>query len=502
METWLQEAFQKLPLTDTAKQSIWFESQFDKPLVTEIAVRNDRQQPTDILQYPQLVQPITELRGDENKTIRNWAQIDSCHPKQYFEPENIQDIRAILELCRSKQWKIRVIGRHSPNNIAMTNDCIISLRKMNTIERIDQEKRIVVAQGGTTIKQLNQELAKNQLGLSSLGSISEQTIAGAISTGTHGTGINFSILSTSVLQIELLTPSGELVECSQEEKPTIFKAVVCGLGCLGVITKVTIQCEKAFRLYAIQQPMPFDKVLDNLEDWVGNAEHWRFWWFPYTDKCVVWSANRTNRENTSKPFFVSAWFKERLLGYHSLEAMLYLSTFVPSLIPFINRLYFRMLFDETKEKVDRSDLVFNFDCLFRQHVDEWAIPRRHTVEALKRLRNLIETSGLYVHFPIEVRFTASDDIWLSPSYGRESCWIGIIIYRPYSKDVPYQHYFEQFEQIMRSLDGRPHWAKPHGCNASELSKMYPRFADFQQVREELDPEHLFSNSYIDRILDG
>ncbi|EME30498.1 L-gulonolactone oxidase [Galdieria sulphuraria] len=490
---WLLQALNSLPLKESIQDDILMESQLD--YATDLCVE------TEPCPVPQIL-PVS-LKGQENMTIQNWAHIESCKPKQYFEPETVEDVGRVIEHCRKNNWKLRVFGTgHSPNNIAMTEDCILSLRKMNRIENIDKEQKTVIAQGGTTIKQLNQELAKHQLGLSSLGSISEQTIAGAISTGTHGTGINFAILGANIVQLELFTATGERLLCSETEQPDIFKAAVCGLGCLGIIVKVKIQCEKAFRLYAIQEPLSLDKVLDNMDDWLRSAEHWRFWWFPHTDKCVVWTANRTERPKTPQPSFISAWFKERLLGYHSLEAMLYLATFAPSLIPIINRLYFRLLFDEKKEKVDQSDKVFNFDCLFRQYVDEWAIPRRHTVEAMKRLRNLIETSGLYVHFPIEVRFTSADDIWLSPSYGRESCWIGIIMYRPYSKDVPFKYYFEQFEQIMQSLDGRPHWAKPHGCNSSQFSKMYPRFLEFKQIRERLDPEHIFSNQYIDRVLDG
>ncbi|KAK4525760.1 hypothetical protein GAYE_SCF16G3669 [Galdieria yellowstonensis] len=491
--SWLSEALNTLPIKESVRDDILMEAKLDSATEQETPLTS-----TDILV------PVS-LNQQENKTLQNWAHIESCKPKRYFEPETVEDIEVIVEQCRSNNWKLRVFGAgHSPNNIAMTNDCIVSLKRMNRIENIDEEQKTVTAQGGTLIKQLNQELAKHNLGLSSLGSISEQTIAGAISTGTHGTGINFSILGASVLELELFTASGKRLLCSETEHPDIFKAALCGLGCLGIILRVKIQCEKAFRLYAVQQPYSLDQVLEHLDDWLRSSEHWRFWWFPHTDRCVVWTAQRTNQSPTAVSSLsrISAWFKERLLGYHSLEAMLYLATFAPFMIPFINRLYFRLLFEEKKEKIDQSDKVFNFDCLFRQYVDEWSIPLRHTVEAMKRLRNLIETSGLYVHFPVEVRFTKADDIWLSPSYERESGWIGIIMYRPYSKDVPFQYYFRQFEQIMQSLDGRPHWAKPHGCNSTQLQKMYPRFSEFKQIRENLDPEHIFSNQYIDRILDG
>lgn len=165
------------------------------------------------------------------------------------------------------------------------------------------------------------------------------------------------------------------------------------------------------------------------------------------------------------------------------------------------QVYRKLMFDRPKHVEDVAHKVFNFDCLFKQYVTEWAIPIEHTEKALEGLKSLIAQHKFKVHYPIEVRFVKGDDIWLSPSYGGDTCWIGIIMYRPYGKDVPYKAYFEAFEALMESFSGRPHWAKVHQWTAETCRKNYPKFNAFCKVRSAMDPHRIFSNSYMERIFD-
>lgn len=354
---------------------------------------------------------------------------------------------------------------------------------------------------------MNKFLEAEGLGLKNLGSISDQTIAGAISTATHGTGIGYGILATDVTKLQFINGLGKIVEASKEDKDdSLFKAVLCSLGVLGVITEVTIQVEPMKHLDALEYPLTSKEVEGNLDKVIRGAEHSRFWWFPHSQKCVVWQANKTQPDKrliTSKHLKQKVRARyEKLVGYYSLEAVLYASTYLPAVIPYVNRVYRRLLFNSIKHTEDVTYKLFNFDCLFKQYVTEWAIPIERTANAMAGLRELLAKHRFRVHYPIEVRFVKGDDIWLSPSYGGDSCWIGIIMYRPYGKDVPYQAYFSAFEELMESLGGRPHWAKTHEWTSEQCRKSYPKFDAFLQLRAAHDPRKLFSNSYTERVFDS
>jgi L-gulonolactone oxidase len=196
----------------------------------------------------------------------------------------------------------------------------------------------------------------------------------------------------------------------------------------------------------------------------------------------------------------TSWWRDRFLGYHVLQAAYALSLWCRWLVPGINRMAYRVLYDRRVETVDVSHHVFNFDCLFQQYVDEWAVPRDRAAEALRRLDQVIESKGYTAHFPVEVRFVARDEFWLSPCYGQESVFIGIIAYRPYGFRVEHERYFADYESVMRACGGRPHWAKAHGVVAREFANMYPRFGEFCSLRSQLDPAGLFMNAYLMRCL--
>ncbi|KAF0424574.1 L-gulonolactone/D-arabinono-1,4-lactone oxidase [Gigaspora margarita] len=289
------------------------------------------------------------------------------------------------------------------------------------------------------------------------------------------------------------------MHCSETMNSDVFKATLCNLGALGIITQVTIQCETAYLLEANQIPVKLNYILDNLDAIVHSAEHVRFWWFPHTDDCIAWKANRTNKKPLPQKL---SYIHDTLFGFHLLQFVLYLSRFRSSTIPKINQLIFSFKFSKPIHFIDDSYKVFCFDCLFSQYVNEWAIPIEKAKYAIKDLKRWIETNEISVHCPVEIRFVDQDDIWLSPAYGRKVCYIGIIMYRPYYQPVPYRKYWAGYESIMRSYDGRPHWAKTHTMFRSELEKVYPKFQSFIELQKQLDPTGLFLNPYLRRHLFG
>lgn len=336
--------------------------------------------------------------------------------------------------------------------------------------------------------------------------------------GTHGTGFNTGIIADYVTEIRLIVPSGDIVVCSRNSQQEVFLSVLCGLGALGVIVEVSVQCEPKFYLHQLTYPSTLDSVLERLDENVESCDHFRFLWFPHTDYVSVSITNRVNgkflnlsdlnpggrrlSESSDEsddrfehlslsnsygaiPYRLSSdrgllqravdWLVTYGVGYHLLQLAYWASTFLPSLVPSINRFAFWFLYSTNHVQLDISHKIFNFECLFKQYVNEWAIPRcvsfltghiltylcRNRTEAvLRELKQEIEASHtFYAHFPVEVRFCRSSEIYLSPTYGRDTTYINIICYRPYGKFVPHWQYWDLYERIVKKAGGRPHWAK-------------------------------------------
>ncbi|KAG0197736.1 hypothetical protein BGX33_000360 [Mortierella sp. NVP41] len=472
-----------------------------------------------------LLQKELQALSTPNKIFQNWAQTFRCMPEQYYTPSTEEEIIKIIHLARISGKHVKAIGTgHSPSDLACTDGFMINTDKLNNLIKVDEKNMTITVQAGMKLHKLHDILELHDLAMSNLGSISDQSVAGIMSTATHGTGAKYSSMCASVLALTLITATGETISCSKTEKADIFNAAVCSLGALGIITRMTLQCEPAFRLENKQEPAKLDDVLNNLDSIIHSAEHVRLWWYPHTDNVVVWRANRTTKE-ISRP--AASWRTSQWFSTHLYQGLLYICRFIPRLIPTLSRFMFWATQSKPIERVDDSVKVFNFDCLFPQYVNEWSIPWSRTAEALRALDQFIESgtikdnnnahnanaaekmqstgavkkeTPLNVHFPIEIRFVKKDDVWLSPAYGVDSCYIGIIMYRPYGKPVPYKRFWSGYEKIMASFDGRPHWAKAHSVTPEGLEESYPKMKEFSAIRQRLDPEGMFLNNYLRRHL--
>jgi len=403
-------------------------------------------------------------------TLTNWSETFSIQPELYFLPRDVEEIREILLLSKTNRKRLRVVGRcHSPSDIAFCTDYMMSLKLMNRVLQISLENLTVKVEAGITLTKLNSELEKHDMALPVLPSLSDVTVGGAINTATHGSGIGYQVLSAYVIELELITCSGGVVKCSKEDKSDIFFSVLCGLGSLGVVTVVTLQCEPSYLLYQRRTPSTLDHVLDDLDDHLTQSEHFRFYWFPHTNHVSLDHIVRLPQGSVLPPALppltkfidnITTWFWNYAVGYHALEFAYYVSTMVPAITPWINRIWFFLQFSKETERIDRSPNIFNFDCLFKQHVYEVSIPVEKTQVVLTELRRYLDRHPhLFVHFPVEVRFVAADDIYLSPAFGRNSCFINVIMYRPYGKTIEYNKWFSALDKIAREAGGRPHWAK-------------------------------------------
>ncbi|KAJ1660107.1 D-arabinono-1,4-lactone oxidase [Dispira simplex] len=357
----------------------------------------------------------------------NWAKTFTCRPEGYYEPKTEKDIEGIIHKARQEKRTVKVFGAgHSPSDLPCGEGYMLNMDKMNRVLEVDRERCIITVEAGMRLQELNAVLHKHVMALSVLGAISEQSIAGAIATATHGTGTQFNTLSSMVQWIRLINGKGEIVECSATLQPELFAAARCHLGALGIITQVTLQCEKAFRLESQQHPIAYQDMMNHFDELVESAEHVKFLWFPYHNRVSICRLSRTSvpKELPEAPPVVIQ--NQQRVEY---EMDLHKCRFDPTLLPDVEQRYWDRHMSQPIRAVDDSFCLFNFDCMFLQYTSEWAVPRDEATRALAHLRNVITKARYPIHFPIEVRVVKHDEIWLSPCYQRDTCYIGAVIYK-------------------------------------------------------------------------
>lgn len=424
---------------------------------------------------------------------KNWAGNQQCAPERIERPSSEEGLIRIVMQATAARQRVKVVGSgHSFTGIALTDGRLVKLDRYNRVLSTDVEKRRVTVQAGVTLWQLNEELDARGLAMENLGDIAYQSIAGAISTATHGTGRSFGGIATQVVGLRLITGDGTPIDCSADSEPEVFHASRVGLGALGVISTVTLQCVPAFNLHAIEMPMRVDEVIESLDMHMRDNDHFEFFWVPNTGWALTKRNNRTDRPLATR----GRWqeFRDDILYANvAFGIVCRIGRLRPSLIPRIAK---AMPTTGRTEYVDKSYRVFASPRLVHFYEMEYGIPIEAATEAFSRVRDYVRQSGLMLSFPVEVRFTAGDDIPLSTASGRDTCYIAIHVYQ----HTHYQQYFEAVEDIMDDYAGRPHWAKLHFQTAETLATRYPEWDAFHKTRARLDPEGRFSNPYLDRVL--
>jgi L-gulono-1,4-lactone dehydrogenase len=425
---------------------------------------------------------------------RNWGRTQQCDPAAVELPGSELEVAEAIRRAAAAGQRVKVVGSgHSFTDIACTDGRMLSLDRLNRVLAVDERARLVTVEAGMTIARLNEELAARGLALPNLGDIDRQSIAGAVATATHGTGARFGGLATFLRGLHLITADGETLRCSPDEEPEVFHVARVGLGALGVVTRVTLQCVPAFTLRHVERRHRLADVLADLDRYVDANEHFEFYWLPHTDSCATIENNRTDEPAQVKSAY-KRWRAEVFYPNYFFGAVVAAGRAAPSLVPRLNAIVAGAL--GTTELIQRSDRVLVSTRLVRFAEMEYAVPRARAREAVDGVREVVERRGLRVSFPIEVRFVAPDDIPLSTASGRDTCYVAVHM----ARGVPYEEYFRGVEAVMDGLDGRPHWGKLHFQTAATLAPRYPEWERFQAVRRKLDPEGRFSNAYLDRVL--
>jgi FAD-linked oxidoreductase len=429
-------------------------------------------------------------------TWRNWAGTATATPARWARPWDTGQIADVVRAAERDGLPVRVVGAgHSFTPAAATTGVAVDLARHAGVVRADTTSGLVTVRAGTTLRELNAALAELGLAMTNLGDIDAQTLAGAISTGTHGTGARYTGIAGQVEALDVVLADGCPVSCSATERPDLFAAARIGLGALGVLDTVTLRCEPAFTLAADERPMPVDELFATFSDLVERHDHVEFHWFPYGRTALVKRNDRLPAGTEPRPLSPLRHYVEyELLENVTLAGMSRLGRAVPRLVRPLHRTVDRAL--STRAYSDRSHRVFVSTRKVRFVESEYALPVTALPDVLAELRAEIPKLADPVMFPIEVRVAAADDIWLSTAYQRDSAYVAVHQYQ----GMPYRRYFALFESIMANVGGRPHWGKLHTLDAGRLAALYPRFADFRAVRRAVDPAGRFANAYTERML--
>ncbi len=424
----------------------------------------------------------------------NWSGYVQCTPKQLAKPATLDELRRIVADSARNGRHIRVVGSgHSFTPLVQTEDVLVSLNNWQGIDDLNLQEGRVKVRAGTKLRALGEALFAHGAALDNLGDIDVQSVAGAISTGTHGTGIKLGSLSTQVEALTLVTAGGDLLECSPAQNPDIFKAAQVSLGLLGVIAYVTLRVVPTKRLHLRVRRARMSDCSINMERYTLGNTHFSFLWRPHTDWVQAKFLNETSdpvRHSQFRRDFTDIVLRNWLNCLISEACRL-----VPPMTATVSKLLAAA--DGNMDEVDYSHRIFATPRMVRFQEMEYSVPVQHLEAIIAEMQACIAIHHFRVHFPIECRFVAADDIWLSPTYQRASAYVAVPVYR----GMEYREYFLHLEEIFCRYQGRPHWGKTHTQTAESLSLLYPRWHDFARIRATHDPRGVFVNSYLRELFD-
>lgn len=430
-------------------------------------------------------------------TWRNWSGLETSTAHEVVTPGDSAAVAALVCRAVTDGRRVKMIGTgHSFTAISAPDDIMVLPHGMTGILSVDRAAMTVTAAAGTPLHVLNHELARLGLSLHNMGDIAEQTLAGAISTGTHGTGGVHASLSAQVSGLEVVTGTGEVLELSRRQHPDVFAAARLGLGALGIITEVTFDVEPLGVLEAHEQTLDWAEGLARYDAFVADNHHVDAYWFPYTDRIQVKANNRLDLTPAeAEPLSdLRTWIDDDLVDNRLFGLVNRLGNARPSLVPRLNRMAARLLSERRYSDVPHKVFTTPRAVVFKEM--EYAVPREAGLTALREVRERIERSTWPVGFPVEIRHTPADDLPLGTSSGRESIYLAFHV----NARADHRHYFAAMEEIMVAHGGRPHWGKVHTRTAGQLAEVYPQFEEFLALRDRLDPHRVFTNPYLRRVL--
>ena len=424
---------------------------------------------------------------------KNWAGNQQSKPFRIERPASESEVVEIIRQAVLNKQRVKVVGSgHSFTGIAVPDEVMIDLTRLNQVCNVDHSGGLITVQAGIVLSDLNAQLEKHQLSMPNLGDVTYQTLAGALSTSTHGTGLQRTGLAAQIRAFKMVTASGDVLVCSPQENAEIFHCGRVSLGSLGVITEVSLNVVPAFNLRAVEQPMRISDVLDNYSQLIEGNDFFEFYWVPHT-KWALTKVNNVSSDAIDSPGRFATWYNKMFLENYAFGVLCRIGRLFPTLIP---KLATILPSSGRVEYVNVSHRIFSSKRLVKFYEMEYSISLDSLVPALREVMHMVDDRGFRISFPVEVRCTGSDDIPFSTSTGRRSAYIAVHMF----KGSEYGEYFSAVEGILRKYEGRPHWGKIHNLNANDISSLYPEYQRFIEVRNQLDPEGVFTNDYLRRVL--
>lgn len=413
----------------------------------------------------------------------NWSGAQVCIPAARLAPNDEAELASML---RTAKGPVRAVGSgHSFSALVPTDGTLLSLSSMSGMISSDAEKLQSEFWAGTRVADMGEPLKKAGLAMPNMADIDYQTIAGAIATSTHGTGPKFGSYSTQVAGLRLVTAGGEVLDLDAQHQPELFNAARVALGSLGIVTRVRLQNRKAFRLRQKQWVQKTEELLEDIDKLIRENDHFEFNAIIHSDVAVAQTQNETTETLTlakagggdgdalGKLAAVDTYFR------NSPNTQASILNFMVKHIDF-------------PDVVDDSYKVFANVRDQRFNEMEYEVPAAAGPACVREVIKTIREQNLRGYIPIEYRYVKGDDIPLSMFSGRDTC--AISVHQFY--DLDYHNFFAQIEPIFWKYEGRPHWGKLHTLNAAQFSKLYPRFKEFLDIRQSLDPSGKFLNAHL------
>lgn len=421
---------------------------------------------------------------------RNWSGRVRARPRQLLKPRDETDLAARIAIAPAP---VRAVGSgHSFTALGQSEGTIALLDAMRGVTAIDTRRREATVLAGTTIRELGEPLAEAGLALANQGDIDAQTIAGAVATGTHGTGARLGSLASQVVGLRLVMADGTVRELTAENDGDTFYAAQVSLGALGIVTSLRLRLETAYRLAERRVDLEFAALDEQLDALIGENRHFEFFWFLYSDRVQAKILQPTDAAATPPAGRVGA-LNEVVVENGLVWLLSNIALYLPRLAPRLSRLAGAM--PSARRRVGPSHRIFPSRRLVRFNEMEYALPREAGPAALREIAAYVKRARPAVFFPLEYRTVAAEEAWLSPFYRRDSVTIAVHRYAR----ADFRPFFDAVEAIFRNHRGRPHWGKLHTRSPAELAELYPRWTDFLAVRQRFDPEGRFLNDYLRRL---
>lgn len=413
---------------------------------------------------------------------RNWSGNLHADPRQILSPQDETELAAMLR--RAQQPRL-FGGSHSFAPLVPSDDTLISLEAFNGLLSHDTRQQTARLRAGTRIAACGPLLQEIGQGLINEADINLQSLAGAISTATHGTGLGLQCYSGYVRALRLMLADGSALECSPQQHAELFHAARAGIGSIGVVTEVELQNRSAYRLRENVTVMDLRQALDTAEREKAQHRHLEFFAFPFGNKAILKRTNEAGAEPDGP---------EPEDDNELLELAADTTRRFPWLNGTVQRLLGAFVADSQRSGLSYRLLASPRSVGFNEM--EYAVPLADGPACLMEVVETIRRSDIQVFFPIEYRYVAADDVWLSPYYQRDCAVISV---HQYAKQ-DYRPLFAQIEPILRKYRGRPHWGKLHTLQYRDLRQLYPRFDDFCRVRQQADPQGKWLNAHLRQLL--